>query len=89
MNDFLQMDIFFFVTTLAVCVVTLLTVLVILRVLRILKHVERLSETVSNEAELVRADIDDLRANVREEGLKTKHVAQFARAAIKRFIGRK
>ncbi|MGE5541198.1 MAG: hypothetical protein ACM3TU_02855 [Bacillota bacterium] len=77
MSEFLKMDIFFVVTTIAVVVVTVLLVLLIMRVLRILKHVEDISEMVEEEGEKLRQDIADVRAKVKEEGLRATHILQF------------
>ncbi len=70
MNDFLKMDIFFFVTTIAVALVTLLVILILIRVFRILGHVEEISKIVSEEGNLVRGDIAELRASIKKEGFK-------------------
>jgi cell division protein FtsL len=77
MNEFLKMDIFFVVTTVAVVVITILLVLVVIRVLRILKNVEDISVMVEEEGEKIRQDIADVRENVRTEGVKAKHLLSF------------
>lgn len=89
MNEFLKMDIFFVVSTIAVVVVSVLVAYALIRILRILRSVEQISETVSDEAVLVRADVAQLRHNVRQEGFKLKHMSRFAQAAAKRFMGSK
>lgn len=70
MSEFLKMDIFFFVSTIAVAVVTLLVILILIRVFHILGHVEEISKIVSEEGNLVRGDIADLRTSIRKEGFK-------------------
>ncbi len=87
MDDFLKMDIFFAVSTLAVVVVAGLIAYALVRILRILRNVEKLSETVTEEAQLIRSDIGDMRSHVRAEGFKWAHLARFARASVKRFMG--
>lgn len=77
MDDFLQMDIFFVTTTGAVVVVAVLLALALYYVVRILRSVDRVMKNVSEESVLVRTDIAELRANVRAEGMKWKHWAQF------------
>lgn len=89
MDDFLKMDIFFAVATAAVVVVAVLISLAILRILRILTYVERVSETVSDEAERIRADIDEARANIRKEGFKMAHLMRFVRSSVQRFFTRR
>lgn len=87
MEDFLKMDIFFAVTTVAVVVIGGLLAWALVRIVRILGNVEKLSETVSAEAQLIRGDIDDARANIRAEGFKWAHLSRFARNSVKRFMG--
>lgn len=74
MDDFLKMDIFFGVTTVAVVVVSVLLALVLIRLLRILKTVDEVSEIVQEEAEEIRDDIREVRANVKAEAVKVGQV---------------
>ena len=83
MDEFLKMDIFFVVTTVAVVVITILLVLIVIRVLRILKNVEDISVMVEEEGEKIRQDIADVRENVRTEGIKAKHLLGFLGMAKK------
>lgn len=70
MADFLKMDIFFGVTTVAIVVVSALLVLVLIRLLRILKTVDEVSEIVQGEAEEIRDDIREVRAKVRMKAVE-------------------
>ena len=65
MNEFLKMDIFFVVTTIAVIAVTVLGVFVLWKIVRIVKNVEHISEQVSLEADAVRGDLADMRGEVK------------------------
>jgi hypothetical protein len=87
MNDFLQMDIFFFVTTLVATLLGVLAGLLLYRVWKILGHVEEISREVSQEAVLVRADIDTVRTVARTEGLRK--AAGAIQSAFKRFGGKR
>jgi hypothetical protein len=80
MESLLKADIFFFVTTIAVVLVTLCLIYAGYYVIRILRNVEEISEDVKAESQLVREDIGDLRANIREEGMKVKHFTSFFRS---------
>lgn len=73
MDDFLKMDIFFVVTTVAVVITTLLLAVILIRVLRILKNVEDISVMVEEEGRQIRKDIADVRARVKDEGLRVTH----------------
>lgn len=70
MDDFLKMDIFFGVTTVAVLVVSVLLALVLIRLLRILKTVDEVSEIVQGEAEEIRDDIREVRAQVKAKTIE-------------------
>ncbi|HEY0979503.1 MAG TPA: hypothetical protein VGE23_01540 [Candidatus Paceibacterota bacterium] len=65
MTDFLKMDIFFGVTTVAVIVLSVLLALVLIRLLRILKTVDEVSEIVQEETQEIRDDIREVRAQVK------------------------
>ncbi len=74
MDDFLKMDIFFGVTTVAVVVVSVLLALVLIRLLKILKTVDDVSEIVHEEAEEIRDDIREVRAQVKTEVVRATNV---------------
>ena len=65
MSDFLKMDVFFVVATLAVLVVGVLSTIVLIRVWRILGNFERVSENVADETDSLRADIEELRVKIK------------------------
>ncbi len=77
MDEFLKMDIFFVVTTVFVAIMTILLSLVLIRVLRILKNIEDISVLVEAEGHKLREDIAEIRAKVKEEGLRAKHMLDF------------
>lgn len=88
MNEFAEMDIFFFITTVVVIAIGVLLVVILLRIWRILGHVEEISKDVSAESSLMRDDIADLRAKIRSNGLKAAYFRTFLTHALKRFTGR-
>lgn len=79
MSDFLKMDVFFAVTTAAVVVVAALASVALFHLIRLLRAAERISGGIEEEAALVRADIRDLRAGIRAEGFKWKHLSRWWR----------
>lgn len=79
MDSFLQMHVFFFVTTIVVIVLAILAAVGLYYLVRILRNVDKLSEAAVDESELLRADIADLRSNVRSEGAKFKHFTEFGK----------
>lgn len=84
MNEFLKMDVFFVVSTVAVLVVTILLGTVLFFVIRILRNVEHVSERVAEESDNIKADLSELRENVRREGASLKHFASFFSGIVKR-----
>jgi hypothetical protein len=56
MTEFAKMDIFFFVTTLCIILLTLAFTLVLYKLWRILEYVERIAEVAGAEAEHIKED---------------------------------
>ncbi|MDB5194911.1 MAG: hypothetical protein JWO84_95 [Parcubacteria group bacterium] len=81
MDAFLKMDIFFVVTTVSVALTTILLAVVLIRVLRILKNIEDISLMVEEEGERLKEDIAQVRAKVKEEGLRVTHMFDFLKLA--------
>ncbi len=64
MDEFLKMEIFFFVATVAVIVFVFFTALVLWRLERVLKNIERISEQVVLESDIVRQDLAGMRDDI-------------------------
>lgn len=84
MSDFLKMDIFFVVSTVAIVLVATLALVALFYVIRILRTADKIGAEIADEASLIRADIRDARAGVRAEGFKWKHVSTFGRKLFTR-----
>lgn len=84
MDNFLKMDIFFTVATLATVVVSGIFAIVLLRVLSILKKVDAMTTLVREEGEQLREDIQAVRAHVHKEGLRIGHLFGFVSGMKKR-----
>ena len=65
MDEFLKMDIFFFVTTVAVVVLAFFAAYVLWRLQRVLKNIEHISEQVAIESDMVRQDIAEMQSDIR------------------------
>ncbi len=87
MSEFAKMDIFFVVTTIAVIAVAGFLCVALYRVLNILRNVEHVSKIVSDEGDLVRDDIAEMRTAIKREGFKLSYLAKFARKRAERFMG--
>lgn len=84
MNEFLKLDIFFFVTTVAVIVLTIASVFVLWRLVRILNNIERLTKQVALESETLRGDIARMRADVLRGKGRLKSLYGFLAKTVKR-----
>lgn len=89
MADFLKMDVFFVVTTIAVVAIGALLGVALFYIIRILRNVEHVSERFAEESDNIKSDLEELRTNVRKEGAKVKHFADFFGGLVKRNSGRR
>jgi hypothetical protein len=64
MDEFLKMDIFFVVATVAVAVLAVLSSFILWRLERILRHVEHISEQAAAESDNLREDLAEMRSEV-------------------------
>lgn len=77
MDNFVKMDVFFFVTTIAVVILTLLLAVLIIYIIKISRDVKYISYKAKNEADLISQDLSDLRQNVKNKGAKLKYFWSF------------
>lgn len=84
MNDFLKMDVFFFITTLAVILFTFFGAVVLWRLSRILKHIEHISEQAALESESIRGDLAEMRTDIRRGKGRLKSLFGFFSKTAKR-----
>jgi hypothetical protein len=84
MDEFLKMNIFFFITTIAVVLFTFFGALVLWRLSRILKNIEHIFEQVSLESDTIRADLSDMRSDIRRGKGRLKSLFGFLRTTTKR-----
>ncbi len=67
MNEFLKMDIFFVITSIAVVLLSCGTGFILWKIWRILGHIERVAELIKEGTENVSHDIDTIRESISEE----------------------
>ncbi len=84
MDEFLKMDIFFFVTTIVVLCFGILASIALYYAIKILKSIDHVARNVSEESDHLREDISVLRQKVRDEGMKIKHLVDFFSGMHKR-----
>ena len=76
MNDILKSDVFFFVTTVAVIVITVLVGVLIAYVIRIMSKVSYIADKAKQQTDLLSEDLGELRANMKQ-GFKLRHLGKF------------
>lgn len=79
MDSFIHADIFFFITSVAVVLVTALVVIILVYLVRILRDAKSVTNKVKEETELISEDINELRAKTKKEGVKFKNFLNFFR----------
>ena len=84
MDEFLKMDIFFFVATVATLVLAFFTAFVLWRLGRVLKNIEHISEQASLESDLVRHDLAEMRSDVRHGKGRLKSFFGFLKKSTRR-----
>jgi len=85
MNTLIHADIFFFVTTIAVVIITIALTVLIVYLVKVFRNVRKITEMVSEETVLLRRDIGDLRSEIRMRGTQAIGVFDW----IERFFGGK
>ncbi|MHB8660704.1 MAG: hypothetical protein ACYC75_02060 [Minisyncoccota bacterium] len=86
MDEFLKMNIFFFVTTIAIVALSFFTALVLWRLERVLKNIEHISEQIALESDSVRKDLAEMRDEVRRGKSRFKSLFSFLGKFTKRTI---
>jgi len=78
MEAVLKSDVFFFITSTAVIVLSVVLLVALYYLIKILRDVKEISRTVKKESELIVADVDAVRRNIKKKG---KQVSAFIRRA--------
>lgn len=81
MQEFIKADIFFFVTTAAVILVTAGVVIALYYAIRILRNVRNVSERVEAGSEALQEDLSELRLKVKGSGFSLRLLWEFLRKA--------
>jgi hypothetical protein len=70
MTTLIHADIFFFVTTIAVVVVTIAITVLIVYLVKVFQSVRKIADAINEETILLRRDIGDLRNEIRARGAR-------------------
>lgn len=77
MEAIMKSEIFFFVTTVAVIIITVLLAFVLVRFFLVLGDVRTISRLAKDEVERIKADIETFRTNMHTDGLRLVHIINF------------
>jgi len=83
-ETFIKADVFFFVTTIAVVLVTIGLVVGMIYLISIMHTIKRISRRAEKTADMVADDIVDLRNTIKEEGLSAKRMLSFFKRKSKK-----
>jgi hypothetical protein len=83
MDDILKADIFFFITTISITLVTIGLLIIFYYVVRIMREATDISRMVREETEEIRNDVREARLYIREEVVKLKYILGFIRSFMK------
>lgn len=89
MEDVLKMDIFFAVTTVAVIILTVLVSILLMYAIRLMRTLNRISLTVAEEAQAIRADLIEARASAKRKGAKVMAFIEMMGKTAPRLLSRK
>lgn len=85
MDTIIHADIFFFVSTIALVVITLGLIVALVYIIKILRTISNVSEKVKDESDEILADIKNLRGTIKRQGFGLRNVTEL----IKMVFGRK
>lgn len=77
MNTLQNADTFFYITSIAVILVTILVIMLLAYAIKIAQMVSAITKTIQRESERVTEDIAEFRERVREEGVKVSSFWRF------------
>ena len=85
MDTLIHADIFFFITSIAVIVLTAALVVVLIYLAQFLRNARDISRTGKKESEDIAADISTLRVRAKQEGLKWRFFTDFFSKFFRRY----
>ena len=89
MDTLVQADIFFFITSAAVVVVSIATLVALVFFIQILLDVRYTSKKIREETDKIISDVDDLRKFVKKEGKRAVNVKEIIGGVLRLFQGKK
>ena len=68
MNDLIKLDVFFFITTIAVLALSIAVIIVLVYLIKIMRDVRYISQKIRIESDEIIKDVDTLRTEVKTKG---------------------
>lgn len=79
MQEFIKADIFFFITSIAVVLVTVGVIIALYYIVRILRNVKDVTERVDEGSKILAEDFSELRSDLKAKGFIGVHLFNFLR----------
>jgi hypothetical protein len=89
MDSVLTSDIFFFITSIAVAIVTTLIVILLVSIIRLVRNISGIVERVREGTDALSEDMGAVRSKLKEKGLMSALIVTIMHAASKRFDNNK
>lgn len=86
MSEIVHADIFFFITAIAVVVISVGAAIALYYAIVILRDVKAVAKKVRKASDELEKDFEDLRVNIKDEGVRVKSVFDLALRFIARHI---
>jgi len=84
METLIHADVFFFVTTIFIVVITAVILVASVYIIGILRDLREISAKAKIEGEEILVDVKNLRENVKREGANLKHISHFFSTLFKK-----
>ena len=84
MNEFLKMDIFFFIASISGGILAILFAILLIYLIKIIRDLKYISGKAKIEADNLAQDIENLRQGVKKKGFQLMHAINFFRNIIKK-----
>jgi len=85
MDSIIKSEIFFFITSIAVIVLSVGAAAVLVYAVRILRNADHIAKLVRDESDLIAKDVSSLRESAEKEGMKAGRFIKFINKYFKRY----
>jgi len=89
MDTLVQADIFFFITSIAISLVTIAMLMALFVLFQILRDIRYTSKRIREETDRIISDVDDLREFVKKEGKRVLNIKDLLSGVLHIFRGKK